>query len=91
MRNRLEAAKLAMGISGLFGMQWFYLGDRSKAVGRIICTILIVTSFIPAIMGLVEASNFLSMSQEEFDKLYNEGKCSDVPTLLGGDQDGAEF
>ena len=42
-------------------------------------------------MGLVEASNFLSMSQEEFDKLYNEGKCSDVPTLLGGDQDGAEF
>ena len=92
MRNRLEAAKLSMGISGLFGMQWFYLGDRSKAAGRILCTLLIFTLFISMIMSLVEASRFLSMSQEEFDNLYNGGKCSDVPTLLGGDQgDNSEF
>ena len=90
MRNRVVAAILSFTM-GLFGMQWFYLGDRSRAIGRMVCTFSIILMFISAICGLADCITFLSMDQAEFDKKYNGGKCSDVATLLNGDQDGSDF
>ena len=91
MRNRVTAAILSFTM-GMFGMQWFYLGERSRAIGRMVCTFSVILMFVSAILSLADCITFLSMDQAEFDKLYNNGKCSDVATLLNGDQgDNSEF
>jgi TM2 domain-containing membrane protein YozV len=66
MRNRLIAAAFAF-FGGGFGLQKFYLGRVFQGV---MCIIFMFT-FIPAIIGLVDAVMFLSMSDDDFDMKYN--------------------
>ena len=68
MKNRLIAAALAF-FGGAFGFQKFYLG---KIVQGIFCVIFWFT-FIPAIIGFVDAIQFLTMSDDDFDIKYNQG------------------
>lgn len=82
MKNKTTAALLAIFL-GFFGIDLYYLGrpeDVEKAPLRILLC-FIGLAFIPMIIGLVEGIKLLKQSQEEFDKKYNDGKCSDVATL----------
>jgi len=69
MRYRLLAAALSF-FGGSFGLQKFYLG---KIFQGVLCLMFIFT-FIPAIIGLIEALQLLTMSDYDFNARYNLGR-----------------
>lgn len=80
MKEKIIAALLAFFL-GIWGFQWFYLGDRERGKKYLIwCVVGIVLSwaiigFIPlvvlGIMALVDCFTFLFMSDKEFNEKYN--------------------
>ena len=66
--------KTAAGILGIllggFGVHQFYLG--SVGTGFIMIAITLITCGIGAVLGLVEGILILVMSDEDFNKRYNE-------------------
>ena len=66
--------KTAAGILGIllggFGVHQFYLG--SVGTGVILIAATLVTCGIGAILGLVEGILLLTMSDEDFNKRYND-------------------
>ena len=66
--------KTTAGILGIllggFGVHQFYLGSVGTGVILIVATL--VTCGIGAILGLVEGILLLTMSDEDFNKRYND-------------------
>ena len=65
-RIRLDAILTAF-FGGAFGLQKFYLGKTTQGI---LC-VLFFWTFIPAIIGCIEAIYYLSMSDKTFDRKYN--------------------
>ena len=66
-KSRLVAALFAFPL-GLFGTHKFYLGSPGLGV----LYLLFFWTWIPTIVGLIEAILFLNMSDEEFDLRYGQ-------------------
>ncbi len=66
--------KTAAGILGILlgglGVHQFYLG--SVGTGLILIAVTVITCGIGAILGLIEGIMILVMSDEDFNKRYNE-------------------
>ena len=72
MKNKNLAALMAFFL-GPIGVHRFYLGDIGKGIGMFILWRILGWK-IAMVVGIIDAVVFLSMSQEEFDEKYNEGK-----------------
>jgi TM2 domain-containing membrane protein YozV len=68
-KDRTTAGILGILLGGL-GIHQFYLG--SVGTGVILIAITVVTCGIGAILGLVEGIMILVMSDEDFNKRYND-------------------
>jgi TM2 domain-containing membrane protein YozV len=66
MKNRITAALLAFFLGG-FGIHRFYLGQGGLGILHLI----FCWTFIPAIISLIDAIIFLTMSDQAFDQKYN--------------------
>jgi len=66
-RNRMEALFFAL-FAGAIGAQRFYFGQ----IGQGILCILFCWTFIPAIIGFIEAICLLCMSDKSFNQKYND-------------------
>lgn len=75
-RDRKTAAIFAFMLGGL-GAHWFYLGRQARGV---ICVIFVWT-FIPLIVGLIRGTQFLMMSDKEFQKEYGNGITINEPSV----------
>ena len=64
MKNKTTAALLALFL-GWLGIHKFYLGRAGSGILYICCLGLF------NILGIVDALNLFSMSQDQFDRLYN--------------------
>jgi TM2 domain-containing membrane protein YozV len=67
-KNRIAAALFAILLGG-FGVHKFYLGKIAQGVVYLIFFWLL----IPCIIGLIEGIVYLSMSDMEFNRKYNNG------------------
>jgi TM2 domain-containing membrane protein YozV len=67
MKNKNIAAVLAFFLGGL-GAHKFYLGKT----GQGILYLVFVWTFIPAFIALIDMLILLCMSDEEFDRKYNQ-------------------
>ncbi len=67
MKNKTTAGVLAILLGG-FGIHKFYLGKLSGIFYLIFCF-----TFIPSIIALIEGIRFLTMSEEDFNEIYNGG------------------
>lgn len=65
-KNRVMAALLAFFL-GIFGAHKFYLGDSNAGV----LYLIFCWTFIPAILGIIDAVTYLSMTDEEFAAKYD--------------------
>jgi TM2 domain-containing membrane protein YozV len=74
MKSKSTAILLALLLGGL-GVHKFYLDQP----GQGILYLLFCWTFIPAILGLLEAIVYASMSQEAFDAKYNPRAVAAVP------------
>ena len=75
-KSRIAAATLAM-FGGFFGIHRFFLGQWWG-----IFYLLLFWTSIPGLIGFIEGLVFLSMSQENWNKKYNQGIS--VGTEKGG-------
>lgn len=75
MKNKSLAAGLAFFLGGL-GIHKFYLNRG----GQGILYALFFWTFIPAILGFIEAIGYISMSQEQFDAKYNQDQVKTAPS-----------
>jgi TM2 domain-containing membrane protein YozV len=70
-----QKSKVVAGVLGIllggFGVHRFYLGDMT---GGIIRLVLSLCFGIGAIIGLIEGIIYLTKSDEDFQKIYVEGK-----------------
>ena len=71
MKNRTTAGILALLIGGL-GVHKFYLGNTGKGI----LYLCFFWTFIPFIISFIEGIQYLTMSDFDFDKKYNNGKSS---------------
>jgi TM2 domain-containing membrane protein YozV len=60
-KSRTTTALLALLLGGL-GAQWFYIGRSTRGLFYI----LFCWTLIPAILGVIDAIRFFSMSDEDF-------------------------
>ena len=71
-------SKIAAGIFGillgLLGIHKFYLGYVGAGIVHLVLTILIITSPISSIIGLIEGILYLVKSDEEFHETYVANK-----------------
>ncbi len=68
-KSRSTAAILAFVLGGL-GVHYFYLGETAKGL---LC-LLFCWTWIPSIVGVIEAIRYMCMSDKEFDMKYNYKK-----------------
>lgn len=66
MKKKGITAMLSLFL-GSWGGQHFYLGN----IGKGVLSFIFSFTLIPAIIGIVDAIKFLTMSEEEFDAKYN--------------------
>ncbi len=71
MKNKNTAGILGILLGGV-GIHKFYLGR----IGAGIIYVLFCWTFIPSLVGFVEGIIYLTMSQEDFDRKYNDGVAS---------------
>lgn len=67
MKNKTLAGVLALFLGGI-GAHKFYL----EQPGQGLLYLVFVWTFIPAILGLIEALQYFSLSQQQFDLKYNK-------------------
>ncbi|MBA2660897.1 MAG: NINE protein [Bradymonadaceae bacterium] len=67
MKSKGTAALLAFLLGG-FGVHKFYLGQSGQGV----MYVLFCWTFIPAVIALIETFVYLMMSEQEFNKRYNQ-------------------
>ena len=71
-------SKIAAGIFGILlgalGIHKFYLGYVGAGIVHLVLTILIITSPISSIIGLIEGILYLVKSDEEFHDTYVANK-----------------
>jgi len=77
-KSRTTAALLAIFLGG-FGAHEFYLGNSNSAIIRLVVYIvggvlMCVPSFVLCMISIIEGIIYLSKSDEEFEKVYVEGK-----------------
>lgn len=76
MKNRTTAAILALLLSEL-GIHWFYLGKSGRGVVYLLISVLlcwtIVAPILIFILGVIDFVRLLSMSDDEFNSIYNTG------------------
>ncbi|SRR5579883_1459723 len=68
MKSKSTAGILALFFGGL-GIHKFYLGEGGKGI----LYLLFFWTYIPAIIGIVEAVVFFTMSDADFNAKYNHG------------------
>jgi TM2 domain-containing membrane protein YozV len=66
MKNRIVAAVLAFFVGG-FGVHKFYLGKTFQGIIYLIFSM----TFIPFFIGVVEAIQLFTMTDDDFDAKYN--------------------
>lgn len=66
-KNRIAAALLALFVGG-FGIHRFYLGN----IGMGFLYLLFCWTFIPSLIAFIEFIMFLVMSDDEFNRRYNQ-------------------
>jgi TM2 domain-containing membrane protein YozV len=69
--KRVPAGILAIFL-GVFGVHKFYLGYTKEGIIQIVITL--VTCGMAGILGLIEGIIYLTKSEEDFDKIYVEGR-----------------
>ena len=71
-------SKIAAGIFGILlgwlGIHKFYLGNTVAGIVHVVLTLLIITSPISSIIGLIEGILYLVKSDEEFHETYVANK-----------------
>lgn len=72
-KDKITATLLALVLGGC-GAHKFYLGDKKMGV----VYIMLMPTFIPALLGLIEGIRFLCMSDTEFNGVYNNKNNSAV-------------
>ena len=77
-KSRTTAALLAIFLGG-FGAHEFYLGNSNSAIIRLVVFIvggvlMCTPSFILSMIGIIEGIIYLAKSDDEFEKVYVEGK-----------------
>jgi TM2 domain-containing membrane protein YozV len=70
-QKKLVAGILGIVLNGL-GVHRFYLGDTKGGIIRIVISVL--TCGVGGIIGIIEGIIYLTKSDEEFQKIYIEGK-----------------
>jgi TM2 domain-containing membrane protein YozV len=68
MERRVIAALLAI-FAGTFGIHKFYLGK----VGQGLLYLIFFWTGIPTVLGWIEGFNYLSTSDENFERKYGDG------------------
>lgn len=67
-------SKVAAGVFGILlgwlGIHKFYLGYTVAGIVHIVLTLLIITSPISSIIGLIEGILYLTKTDEEFHEMY---------------------
>lgn len=69
-KSKTVAAVLALTM-GLFGAQYFYLGQTKKGWISVLLIFTIVGILINEIRGLFQAIGFFCMNKKKFDSMYN--------------------
>jgi tetratricopeptide (TPR) repeat protein len=70
MKNRITAAMLSLCL-GLFGVQYFYTNRTGLGIFMVMLTTALKVPQLAAFIGLIGFIQFITMSNEEFDKKYN--------------------
>lgn len=70
-QKKLIAGILGIVLNGL-GVHRFYLGDTKGGIIRIVISVL--TCGLGGVIGIIEGIIYLTKSDEEFQKIYIEGK-----------------
>ena len=78
-KSRSTAILLALFLGGL-GIHRFYLNQPGFGV---VC-LLFFWTFIPAVIGVIDAIYFLCMSDEKFDSEFNRQFCSRCTSRVEG-------
>ena len=71
MKNKTTAGIFAL-LLGTFGAHKFYLGNTGKGI----LYLCFCWTAIPTFISLIEGIQYLTMSDLDFDKKYNDGKQS---------------
>ena len=76
--TRPTKSKIAAGIFGIllgaFGIHKFYLGYIGAGIVHLVLTLLIITSPISSIIGLIEGILYLVKTDEDFHVTYVENR-----------------
>jgi tetratricopeptide (TPR) repeat protein len=70
MKNRITAAILSLCL-GVFGVQFFYTNRTGLGIFMVMLTTVMRVPQLAFFIGLIGCIQFLTMSNEEFDKKYN--------------------
>ena len=70
MKNRITAAMLSLCL-GIFGVQFFYTNRTGLGIFMVMLTTVMKAPQLAAFIGLIGFIQFLTMSNEDFDKKYN--------------------
>jgi tetratricopeptide (TPR) repeat protein len=73
MKNRITAAMLSLCL-GVFGVQFFYTHRTGLGIFMVMLTTVMKVPQLAVFIGLIGCIQFLTMSDEEFDKKYNFNK-----------------
>ena len=78
--TRPTKSKIAAGIFGILlgalGIHKFYLGYIGAGIVHLVLTLLIITSPISSIIGLIEGILYLVKTDEDFHNTYVENRKS---------------
>jgi tetratricopeptide (TPR) repeat protein len=70
MKNRITAAMLSLCL-GIFGVQFFYTNRTGLGVFMVMLSTVAKIPQLAIFIGIIGCIQFLTMSNEEFDKRYN--------------------
>jgi tetratricopeptide (TPR) repeat protein len=70
MKNRITAAMLSLCL-GVFGVQFFYTNRTGLGIFMVMLSTVMRAPQLAAFIGLIGCIQFLTMSNEDFDKKFN--------------------